>query len=240
MFIRLRVKQFPGVGYVGQPAHTPPNGLHSGVPIMCTPQETAQLGEPTHGLVQARRSRWRCRSLVHCTVKALPFVGFQYSVAGHLRSLPCLVSQPQQAPSHDAVGHQRSVNPLRILQLQFFQVTAAFEDKVVALHQPTVAVPFQALDGLLERVDRQRGEQQPAQRCCPWWWLLFFGQDHLYRNRAETASLAAERSGRSSSIVELMNTRSFWSGVRIPRLANVVGVTKKSPVPLATDDRPVT
>src|SRR5215475_7524164 len=135
--------------------------------------KTAQLRDPAYGLAQRGWLVRRRRTAMDGTIERLPFLDLQQHAARHLRHRPRQHGGIKHPPGNDAVEGQAALQALRGGQLPGFDPTATFQNSVPDFDAPPTGVPRDAFDGVGDRLDRHRGQQQPLDGLHPGWGLDF-------------------------------------------------------------------
>src|SRR6266571_8483988 len=82
-------------------------------------------------------------------------------------------TQLQQADSHWGKQPQHTPQPVIGLQLPLFDATSRFESLVIVFDSPTHSVPLDPFPSVFNRVDRNRGDQDPFKRVFSFNRILF-------------------------------------------------------------------
>src|SRR5712672_1607995 len=82
-------------------------------------------------------------------------------------------TQLQQADSHWGKQPQHTPQPFIGLQLPLFDATSRFESLVIVFDNPTHSVPLNPFPSVFNRVDRNRGDQDPFKRVFSFNRILF-------------------------------------------------------------------
>ena len=122
--------------------------------------------------------------LVVNTDQHLALVLIEVYVGRQVRDVASELGHMVDAPGHDQVDGQAGLEPIGVAELSLLDAAAALQGAMEHFDAPAVGVPDHLLAGLLEAVDRERGEQHPREGLDPGGGILFLGQDDLHCERA--------------------------------------------------------
>ncbi len=143
---------------------TPPQDFRAGVIAATASDKTAQLGNPLDDL-RKRGRLWRwLRDAMDGTREGLPFFGVQQDATGRLGHRTRQHGGIQNPPRQDAVERQTATQALSRRELACFNAATAFQNPMPDLNAPAARVPLNALDGVLNGLHGNRGQQQPLNR----------------------------------------------------------------------------
>lgn len=125
---------------IGSPLKPDPNRLRSGETVTLAVEEAAETGDHANHLIERWRGLgWRL-ALGH-QIDRLPFGPIEDDIARHLGTVASEHGEQQHAPGDDHVERQCRLETFALLQLQFFDTTAAFEDSEKNLDTPSRKPP---------------------------------------------------------------------------------------------------
>ncbi len=136
-------------------------------------QKAAQLRNPPDRLRDRRRCFRRGLSLVNVAIEGLPLVGGQPPIRRSVGLESSRFVQVQNAPSHDHVDGQGSLQARAGTQLPCFHLATALEHAMKLFDGPAFDIPGQAFEGL-DPCGGSISWAQTAQRVrggCPEWYL---------------------------------------------------------------------
>src|SRR5918992_1391831 len=125
------------------------------------PDKPTELRDPLDGLTQRRRLGRRLRHPMNGTIERLPFIGLQQHATGHLRHRSSQHGGVQNPPRHHPVERQTALQTLGRLELTRFNAAPTFQNPMPNFNAPAARIPLHPLDGVLDRLDLNRGPQQP-------------------------------------------------------------------------------
>ena len=86
-------------------------------------------------------------------------------------------SHPKKASGDDGKEREQRQETLRFSQLSLFDLAPRFEDFMVDLDFPTLAIPLDTFEGIGKEKKRNRGEEKPAKGVNASRWVFFLCQD---------------------------------------------------------------
>jgi hypothetical protein len=123
--------------------------------------KAAELCNPAHRLAQRGRLRRRRGAGMEGTIERLPCLDLQQHPTGHVGHRPRQHGGIKHPPGNDTIERQTALQPLGGAQLAGLDATAAFQNPRPDFNTPPTRVPGDALDGVVDRLHRHRGQQQP-------------------------------------------------------------------------------
>src|SRR4029453_2456912 len=151
----------------------PPQRFRPGLVAAAPPNKTAELGNPTHGLLQRRGLlRWG-RALMDGTIQSLPFVEVTQHPTWHVPHPPRQTRGIKNPPSNDTIQRQAALQALATRQLAFFNTTPTFQNPVPDFNTPPARVPLYPLARVGDRVHWHGRQQQPFNGLDVLWRLDF-------------------------------------------------------------------